>query len=89
MSASLTNLTQVVRHVLDDKNEIQMKHIVDNANGWCQRTNNIDSLTQRALNAVSEYQAALDQYHLLHAVGDILSDAVDLDMIDDMIECKL
>ena len=83
------NLTQVVRHVLDDKYEIQMKQIVDNANGWCQRTNNIDSLTQRALNAVSEYQAALDQYHLLHAVGDILSDAVDLDMIDDMIECKL
>ena len=86
--ASLTNLTHVVRHVLDDKNKIQMKHIVDNANGWCQRTNNVDSLTQRALNAVSEYQAALDQYHL-HAVGDILSDAVDLDMIDDMIECKL
>lgn len=66
-----------------------MKHIVDNANEWCQRTNNIDSLTQRALNAVSEYQAALDQYHLLRAGGDILSDAVDLDMIDDMIECKL
>ena len=86
--ASLTNLTQVVRHVLDDKNEIQMKHIVDNANGWCQRTKNIESLTQRALNAVSEYQAALEQYQY-HPGGDILSDAVDLDMIDDMIECKL
>ena len=86
--ASLANLTHVVRHVLDDKNEIQMKHIVDSANGWCQRTNNVDSLTQRALNAVSEYQAALDQYDLLHAGGDILSD-VDLNMIDDMIECKL
>ena len=81
-------MTHVVRHVLDDKNEIQMKQIVDNANGWCQRTNDIDSLTQRALNAVSEYQAALDQYHLLHSGGE-LSDAVDLDMIDDMIECKL
>ena len=60
--ASLENLTETVRRVLDGNNEMKMKKIVSAANEWCRNSITRNALADEAMSALELYAEALDAY---------------------------
>lgn len=86
--ASLKNLTQVVRHVLDRTNDNEMRRVVDNANEWCRRSMNEKAFGLRAMEALERYRTALERFH-----GGALEEweamrsAIGSEKMNDLVEC--
>mmetsp|Transcript_6123 Transcript_6123/g.13408 ORF Transcript_6123/g.13408 Transcript_6123/m.13408 type:complete len:366 (-) Transcript_6123:182-1279(-) len=57
--ASLENVTDVVAYVMDDKNDGEMKEMVQRANEWCARTNTGEQLPKEALMRLREYERVI------------------------------
>ena len=63
ITASLDNITEVVAHVTDKKNEDQMKSIVKSANSWCQKALSEEGLAKSSILQLETYRSALDSYN--------------------------
>ena len=53
--ASLDNLTDVVMHVMDKDNEVEMKRIVLAANSWCRRKMNAKQIALDMMQQLRKY----------------------------------
>ncbi len=60
--ASLDNITEVVAHVMDEKNEDKMKAIVKSANSWCKRSLSEEGLAKDSILQLGTYKKSLDSY---------------------------
>ena len=81
--ASLENLTEAIAFVMDNRNENQMRSIVESANSWCKSALTVTAMATDALMQLEIYRKALyafdtnwqDEWLRLrerfHAVGDL------------------
>lgn len=60
--ASLENLTEVARYVVDPKNDDEMMNVVKAANSWCKRTVTEEVLVRDELYQLEAYESALEAY---------------------------
>ncbi|KAL3794138.1 hypothetical protein HJC23_012845 [Cyclotella cryptica] len=60
--ASIENITETMKYVLDSKNELQMRRIVERANEWCAESMTKEALADSALVAMEEYVDLLSRY---------------------------
>ncbi|KAL3793278.1 hypothetical protein ACHAW5_003951 [Stephanodiscus triporus] len=67
--ASLDNLTDVVMHVMDKDNEVEMKRIVLAANSWCRRKMNAKQIALDMIQQLRKYDTALDEYFDRHMLS--------------------
>jgi hypothetical protein len=67
--ASLDNLTDVVVHVMDKDNEVEMKRIVIAANSWCKRKMNEKQILLDMMQQLQKYDTALDEYFNRHMLS--------------------
>jgi hypothetical protein len=79
--ASIENLTKVAAYVLDQKNEVEMRDIVDSANSWC-RTKMIKERLVKDMT----YEVMLSDYLRKHNITDEAL-ASSLRQYDDFIPC--
>ena len=87
VSASLSNLTEVVAYVLDKRNQDEMREIVKSANLWCKR-----KMTKKQLAAdmvrisLQKYQGRLDAYMDAHNFDlDVIESTIQ--EADDLVTC--
>jgi len=78
--SSLDNLTQVVEHVLDPKNDAKMRRVVEEANNWCRIHLRKESFAIKAMHALEMYRDALERYGV---------DAWESPILDDLVECDV
>jgi len=62
MSATLANLTTVVKYVLDSTNTNEMQNVVLEANKWCSRSMTHDSLVGDMLTQIVQYENEYNNY---------------------------
>jgi len=67
--ASLDNVTDVVMHVMDKDNEVEMKRIVLAANSWCRRKMNAKQIALDMMQQLRKYDTALDEYFDRHMLS--------------------
>ena len=60
--ASLENLTEVVKYVMDEDNEEEMKTMVESANAWCAGSLSEEGLARDSIMQLERYEAALDAH---------------------------
>ena len=60
--ASLHNITDVARYVVDKANEADVRNIVHEANSWCERKMTRDPIINDAMDQVDKYMKAFDRY---------------------------
>lgn len=63
LPASLDNITNVVRYVMDAKNENEMKSIVKSANNWCAQSLSEEGLANDTILQLGVYKKALDDMY--------------------------
>ena len=61
--ASLENITKVAEYALDDDNDTEIRRIVRRANEWCDGSRSLESLANRAVDALDEFRSALTGYY--------------------------
>ena len=89
LPASIENITDVVSYVLDRNNEEQIKAIVKNANSWCKKELNEESLERASIAQLDAYREALDSSgnwstswkHVKQQFTDTIDDFVDCNVL--------
>lgn len=86
--ASLENLTQVAAYVLDDKNDVEMKSIVANANSWCRKKMTKNRLANDMMVQLQSYEDMLNEYLRMKDIADeALASSLLLLQYGDFIPC--
>lgn len=80
--ATLDNLTETVKYVMDDGNEEQIKEIVANAQGWCLKTMTGTAMRKEAAHSLNAYRKSLE----LYGAG-VDADLIDI-MLNHSVPCK-
>ena len=94
--ASLENITLVTEYVTDEKNEDEMKSIVDSANSWCQREMIKAQMATNAVIQLQKYETALgkymddvmDKHNMVDSVIDTRARLFGDFANDDLVECS-
>lgn len=88
--ASLDNITEVAQYVLDKKNQLEMKGIVDAANSWCKKTNTKEQLPRDAIAQLKKYEAALYDAYNSSWVDEwrLVRSRILNNIGDDLVECS-
>jgi uncharacterized protein (DUF2384 family) len=60
--ASLDNITEVARYIVDKANESEMKNVVKAARSWCKRKMTKDAIAADVMTRLEMYFKALDAY---------------------------
>jgi hypothetical protein len=60
--ASLDNITEVARYVVDKANESEMKTVINATHLWCKRKMTKDAIVDDAMTQLHAYFEALDVY---------------------------
>ena len=87
LPSTLDNITQVIKHVIAEGNDAQIRQIVANANNWCKENMNRKKLAKSAIEAIKSYKKLLNDYdEQWH--NDWYSSIV-VNKIDDLEECAI
>ncbi len=84
--ASLDNITEVARYVVDEANESEMKNVIKAANSWCKRKMTKDAIADDAMTQLHAYFEALDVYKEQEGWKE-LNNFIFSDHFDDLLEC--
>lgn len=85
--ASLDNITEVSRYVLNEANKIEMKNIIQAANSWCKRKLTTNSIINDAMTQLESYFAALDTYIEQENWHYEWTDFISTNPFDDLVGC--
>lgn len=85
--ASLENMTEVAKYVVDPQNDEEMKSVVKAANSWCKRTLTEEVLIRDEMYQLEEYESALEAYdetnHWMNQWRALRTSGI----INDLVEC--
>lgn len=84
LPSTIDNLTSVIEHAMNIKNDIQIQHIIQNANGWCKQQLTKDVFIRNTIDTLVMYQKALVQHGVIENDG-----SRGVDDIDDLVECNV
>jgi hypothetical protein len=85
--ASLENITEVARYVVDPKNDEEMRNVVKAANSWCKRTVTEEVLIRDEMFQLEAYESALDAYGERNNWIDEWREFMMAGFIDDLVDC--
>ena len=85
--ASLDNLTEVTSYVIDEKNDDEMKLIVESANLWCKRKMTQKAIALDMITQLQEYEAAFNEYMSKIKYDESLTQLLTQNMTKNLIEC--
>lgn len=60
--ATLDNITDVARYVVDESNEADVRKIIHEANSWCKRKMTRDSIINDAIDRLDKYMTMFDDF---------------------------
>lgn len=87
--ASLGNISDVARYVLNKTNEIEMKNVIRAANSWCRKTLTKKSIINDAMIQLEKYFAALDVYKEQENWHDDWSDVISTHPFKGLVEYNI
>ncbi|KAL3794172.1 hypothetical protein HJC23_012879 [Cyclotella cryptica] len=87
--ASLENITDVARYVVDPNNDEEMRNVVKAANSWCTRTVTEEVLVRDAMFQLEELESALVAYNERTNWMDDWSQFMMAGVVDDWVECSV
>ncbi|KAL7518200.1 hypothetical protein ACHAWX_003049 [Stephanocyclus meneghinianus] len=85
--ASLDNITEVSRYVLNEANKMEMKNIIQAANSWCKRKLTTNSIINDAMTQLESYFAALDTYIEQENWHNEWTEFISTNPFDDLVGC--
>jgi hypothetical protein len=87
--ASLQNMTEVARYVVDPNNDDEMKNVVKAANSWCKRTVTEEVLVRDEMFQLEAYESALDAYEERNRWIDDWRLFRTSDAMNDLVKCNV
>lgn len=87
--ASLSNISDVARYVLNKTNEIEMKNVIRAANSWCRKRLTKKSIINDAMIQLEKYFAALDVYKEQENWHDDWSDVISTHPFKGLVEYNI
>ena len=86
--ASMDNITEVARYVVDPRNDVKMRNIVKAANSWCKRTVTENVIVRDEMFQLEAYESALDAYQESnHWMNDWRTFRLS-GVVDDLVDCN-
>ncbi|KAL7479580.1 hypothetical protein ACHAW6_005307 [Cyclotella cf. meneghiniana] len=87
--ASLENITDVARYVVDPKNDEEMRNVVKAANSWCKRVVTEEVLVRDAMFQLDELESALGAYEERNNWIDDWRKFRMSGVVDDLVDCSV
>lgn len=87
--ASLENITDVARYVVDPKNDEKMRNVVKAANSWCKRVVTEEVLVRDAMFQLDELESALGAYEERNNWIDDWRKFRMSGVVDDWVDCSV
>lgn len=87
--ASLENITDVARYVVDPKNDEEMRNVVKAANSWCKRVVTEEVLVRDAMFQLDELESALVAYEERNNWVDDWRKFRMAGVVDDWVDCSV
>ena len=87
--ASVGNITEVARYVLNKTNEIEMKNVIRAANLWCRKRLTKKSIINDSMIQLETYFAALDVYKEQESWLDDWNDFISAHSFDSLVEYSI